>query len=70
MLLGVVGGDAYKWWLALHILLAVVWVGSDVAIQIFAIRAKQPATKRAPIASGAASWLPRVIIKPPSESWR
>jgi hypothetical protein len=41
MVLSVVSSDAYKWWLAFHILLAVVWVGSDVAIQIFVIRARR-----------------------------
>ena len=41
MLLAVVGSDAYKWLLAFHILVAVVWVGSNVAIQIFVIRARR-----------------------------
>ncbi|HEY1237196.1 MAG TPA: DUF2269 family protein [Solirubrobacterales bacterium] len=39
MSLAVIGSDAYKWFLAFHILFAVVWVGSNTAIQIFVIRA-------------------------------
>jgi hypothetical protein len=46
MLLSVVGSDAYKWWLAFHTLLAVVWVGSDVAIQIIVIRARRAGPDR------------------------
>src|SRR5215204_4258156 len=37
--LAVIGSDSYKWLLAFHILLAVVWAGSNTAIQIFVIRA-------------------------------
>jgi uncharacterized membrane protein len=40
MPLAVVGSDAYKWLLAFHILFAVVWVGSNTAIQVFVIRAR------------------------------
>jgi uncharacterized membrane protein len=41
MLLATIGTDTYEWFLAIHILAAVIWVGSDVAIQIFTIRAKR-----------------------------
>jgi len=46
MFLGVVGSDAYKWLLAFHILFAVVWVGSNTAIQIFVIRARRAGADR------------------------
>ena len=46
MTLAVVGSDAYKWLLAFHILLAVVWVGSDAAIQIFVVRARRAGPDR------------------------
>ena len=40
-MLATIGTDTYKWFLAIHILAAVVWVGSDVAIQILTIRGKR-----------------------------
>ena len=40
-MLATIGTDTYNWFLAIHILAAVIWVGSDVAIQIFTIRAKR-----------------------------
>jgi uncharacterized membrane protein len=66
MLLGVVGSDAYKWWLALHILLAVVWVGSDVAIQIFAIRAKRAGPDRMAFLAREIEWYGTRVLLPSS----
>jgi uncharacterized membrane protein len=63
MTLAVVGSDAYKWLLAFHILLAVVWVGSNVAIQILVIRAtRAPADKLAYLASEIEWYGTRVLI--------
>lgn len=66
MLLGVVGSDAYKWWLALHILLAVVWVGSDVAIQIFVIRAKRAGPDRLSYLASEIEWYGTRVLLPAS----
>ncbi len=63
MLLAVVGSDAYKWLLAFHILLAVVWVGSNTAIQIFVIRAKLAGADRLAHFAGEIAWYgTRVLI--------
>ena len=62
-MLAVVGSDAYKWLLAFHILLAVVWVGSNVAIQILVIRAtRADADKLAYLASEVEWYGTRVLI--------
>ncbi len=66
MLLGVVGSDAYKWLLAFHILFAVVWVGSDVAIQIFVIRAKRAGTERLAYFAGEIEWYGTRVLVPAS----
>jgi uncharacterized membrane protein len=66
MLLSVVGSDAYKWWLAFHILLAVVWVGSDVAIQIFVIRAKRAGPDRMAFFAKEIEWYGTRILVPSS----
>jgi len=63
MPLAVIGSDAYKWLLAFHILLAVVWVGSNTAIQIFTVRAKRAgADKLAYLASEIEWYGTRVLI--------
>ena len=63
MLLAIVGSDAYKWLLAFHILLAVVWVGSNTAIQIFVIRAKRAGADRISYLAGEIEWYgTRVLI--------
>ncbi len=62
-MLAVVGSDAYKWLLAFHILLAVVWVGSNVAIQILVVRAtRADADKLAYLASEVEWYGTRVLI--------
>lgn len=66
MFLGVVGSDAYKWLLALHILFAVVWVGSDVAIQIFVIRAKRAGGDRVAHFAGEIEWYGSRVLVPAS----
>ena len=68
MSLGVVGSYAYKWWLAIHILLAVVWVGSDVAIQIFAIRAKRAGPDRIAFFAREIEWYGTRVLLPSSLS--
>ena len=63
MTLALVGSDAYKWLLAFHILFAVVWVGSNTAIQILVIRAtRAPADKLAYLASEIEWYGTRVLI--------
>ena len=63
MFLAVVGSDAYKWLLAFHILLAVVWVGSNTAIQILVIRAtRADADKLAYLASEIEWYGTRVLV--------
>jgi uncharacterized membrane protein len=66
MLLGVVGSDAYKWLLAFHILFAVVWVGSNVAIQIFVIRAKRAGAERLAYFAGEIEWYGTRVLVPSS----
>jgi uncharacterized membrane protein len=66
MLLAVVGSDAYKWWLAFHILLAVVWVGSDVAIQIFVIRARRAGPDRLAYLASEIEWYGTRVLLPTS----
>jgi uncharacterized membrane protein len=66
MLLGVVGSDAYKWLLAFHIMLAVVWVGSNIAIQIFVIRAKRAGTDRLAYLASEIEWYGKHVLVPSS----
>jgi uncharacterized membrane protein len=66
MLLGVIGSDTYKWLLAFHILLAVIWVGSDVAIQIFVMRAKRAGTDRLAYFAGEIAWYGTRVLVPSS----
>jgi hypothetical protein len=64
MLLAVVGGDAYKWLLAFHILLAVVWVGSNTAIQIFVIRARRAGPDRLSYFAREIEWYGTRVLLP------
>ncbi|MGA8219364.1 MAG: DUF2269 family protein [Solirubrobacterales bacterium] len=66
MLLAVVGSDAYKWLLALHVLLAVVWVGSDVAIQVFVIRARRAGPDRVAYFASEIEWYGTRVLVPAS----
>ncbi|MGA9372543.1 MAG: DUF2269 family protein [Solirubrobacterales bacterium] len=66
MLLAVVGSDAYKWFLALHVLLAVVWVGSDVAIQVFVIRARRAGPDRVAYFASEIEWYGTRVLVPAS----
>jgi uncharacterized membrane protein len=66
MLLAVIGSDAYKWLLGFHILLAVVWVGSDVAIQIFVLRAKRAGTDRLAYFAREIEWYGTRVLVPSS----
>ena len=66
MLLAVVGSDAYKWLLAFHILLAVVWVGSNTAIQIFVIRAKRAGADRIAYFASEIEWYGTRVLIPSS----
>jgi uncharacterized membrane protein len=63
MLLAIVGSDSYKWLLAFHILFAVVWVGSNTAIQILVIRAKRAGADRVAYFAREIEWYgTRVLI--------
>jgi uncharacterized membrane protein len=63
MIVAVVGSDAYEWLLAFHILLAVVWVGSNTAIQIFVIRALRAGPDRVAYFAREVEWYgTRVLI--------
>jgi uncharacterized membrane protein len=66
MLLAVVGSDAYKWLLAFHILLAVVWVGSNTAIQIFVIRALRAGPDRVAYLANEIEWYGTRVLIPTS----
>jgi len=66
MALAVIGSDAYKWLLAFHILLAVVWVGSDVAIQIFVMRAKRAGSDRVAYFAREIEWYGTRVLVPSS----
>jgi uncharacterized membrane protein len=66
MLLAVVGSDAYKWLLAFHILLAVVWVGSAAAIQIFVVRAKLAGPDRIAYFAREIEWYGTRVLVPSS----
>jgi uncharacterized membrane protein len=64
MALAVVGSDAYKWLLAFHILLAVVWVGSNVSIQIFVIRALRAGPDRVAYFTREIEWYGTRVLVP------
>ena len=66
MPLAVIGSDAYKWLLAFHILLAVVWVGSDVAIQIIVLRAKRAGPDRLAYFAREIEWYGTRVLVPSS----
>lgn len=66
MILAVVGSDTYKWLLAFHILLAVVWVGSNTAIQILTIRAKGAGPDRLAYLAGEIEWYGTRVLIPTS----
>jgi uncharacterized membrane protein len=66
MFLAVVGSDAYKWLLAFHILLAVIWVGSDVAIQILVMRAKRAGPDRLAYFATEIEWYGTRVLVPSS----
>ncbi len=66
MPLGVVGSDAYKWLLAFHILAAVVWVGSNTAIQIFVMRARRAGADRLAYFAREIEWYGTRILIPAS----
>jgi uncharacterized membrane protein len=66
MSLAVVGSDTYKWLLAFHILLAVVWVGSNTAIQIFVIRAKRAGADRLTYFASEIEWYGTRVLIPTS----
>jgi len=65
-ILAVVGSDAYKWLLAFHILLAVVWVGSNTAIQIFVIRAVRAGPDRVAYFAKEIEWYGTRVLLPTS----
>src|SRR3954451_17849632 len=62
--LAVVGSDAYKWLLAFHILLAVVWVGSNTAIQIFVVRATRAGGDRMAYLASEIEWYGTRVLVP------
>jgi uncharacterized membrane protein len=64
--LAVVGSDAYKWLLAFHILLAVVWVGSNTAIQVFVIRALRAGPDRIAYFAKEIEWYGTRVLVPSS----
>jgi uncharacterized membrane protein len=66
MLVAVIGSDAYKWLLAFHILLAVVWVGSNTAIQIFVIRATRASADKLAYLAGEIEWYGTRVLLPTS----
>ena len=66
MLIAAVGSDTYKWLLAFHILLAVVWVGSNTAIQIFVIRAMRAGPDRMAYLASEIAWYGTRILVPSS----
>jgi uncharacterized membrane protein len=62
--LAVVGSDAYKWLLAFHILMAVVWVGSNTAIQVFVVRAQRAGSDRVAYFASEIEWYGTRILIP------
>src|SRR5262245_46662917 len=66
MLIAIVGSDPYKWLLAFHILFAVVWVGSNTAIQILTIRARRAGPDRIAYLAGEIEWYGTRVLVPSS----
>src|SRR5436190_12632401 len=66
MPLAIVGSDTYKWFLAFHILFAVVWVGSNTAIQIFVLRAVQAGPDRTAYFADEIAWYGTRVLVPSS----
>jgi hypothetical protein len=66
MPVAVIGSDAYKWLLTFHILLAVVWVGSNTAIQIFVIRATRASADKLAYLASEIEWYGTRILLPTS----
>jgi uncharacterized membrane protein len=66
MSLAVVGSDTYKWLLAFHILFAVVWVGSNTAIQVLTIRARRAGPDRLAYLAGEIEWYGTRVLVPSS----
>jgi uncharacterized membrane protein len=66
MTLAVVGSDTYKWLLAFHILFAVVWVGSNTAIQILTIRAKRAGGEHLRYLASEIEWYGTRVLVPSS----
>jgi uncharacterized membrane protein len=66
VLLAVVGSDSYKWLLAFHILLAVVWVGSNTAIQILTIRARAAGADKLAYLASEIEWYGTRVLVPSS----
>jgi len=66
MPLAAIGSDAYKWLLAFHILLAVVWVGSNTAIQIFVIRATRASADKLAYLASEIEWYGTRVLLPTS----
>lgn len=56
----------YEWFLSVHILAAVVWVGGALAIQLFAIRATRAEGGRLAAVSADAEWIGTRIFIPSS----
>lgn len=63
-MLAVIGSDTYKWLLAFHILLAVAWVGSNVAIQILVIRATRAAADKVAYLASEIEWYGTRVLVP------
>jgi uncharacterized membrane protein len=66
VLLAAVGSDTYKWLLAFHILLAVIWVGSNTAIQIFVLRALHAGGDRIAFFAKEIEWYGTRVLIPTS----
>jgi uncharacterized membrane protein len=66
MPVAVIGSDAYKWLLTFHILLAVVWVGSNTAIQIFVIRATRASADKLAYLASEIEWYGTRVLLPTS----
>ncbi len=65
--MAVIGSDAYNWYLAIHIFLAVVWVGGAVAAQVYGIRARATNDPhRVATFSADTEWLGRRVFMPSS----
>lgn len=56
----------YEWFLAAHILTAVLWVGGAFAIQVFALRAARTSGERLAAVAGDAEWIGTRIFIPSS----